>query len=69
MTNEFAEGKYNEIYKDRFPNSECINGFHKTKNSILNLLCRDFTANQNEMLLRGLLYNLKRINKLKETSS
>ena len=69
MTNEFAEGKYNEIYKDRFPTSECINGVHKTKNGILYLLCRDLTANQNEILFRGLLYNLKRINKLKETSS
>ena len=58
MTNEFAEGKYNEI-----------NGVHKTKNGILYLLCRDLTANQNEILFRGLLYNLKRINKLKETSS
>ena len=69
MTNEFADGKYNEIYKDRFPTSECINGVHKTKNGILHLLCRDLTANQNEILFRGLLYNLKRINKLKETSS
>ena len=69
MTNEFAGGKYNEIYKDRFPTSECINGVHKTKNGILYLLCRDLTANQNEILFRGLLYNLKRINKLKETSS
>ena len=67
MTNEFAEGKYNEIYKDRFPNSECINGFHKTKNSIFNLLCRDFTANQNELLLRGLLYNITRLKELKGT--
>lgn len=67
MTNAFAEGKYNEIYKDRFFNSECINGFHKTKDSILNLLCRDFTANQNEMLLRGLLYNITRLKELKGT--
>ncbi len=67
MTNAFAEGKYNEIYKDRFANSECINGFHKTKDSILNLLCRDFTANQNEMLLRGLSYNITRLKELKGT--
>lgn len=67
MTNAFAEGKYNEIYKDRFFNSECINGFHKTKDSILNLLCRDFTANQNEMHLRGLLYNIIRLKELKGT--
>ena len=67
MTNEFAAGKYNEIYKERLPNSECINGFHKTKDSILKLLCRDLTANQNEMLLRGLLYNIKRFKDLKGT--
>ena len=65
ITNAFAEGKYNEIYKDRFPTSESING----KNGILHLLCRDLTANQNEILFRGLLYNLKRINNLKGTSS
>lgn len=67
MTNEFAEGKYNDIYKERLPNSECINGFHKTKDSILKLLCRDFTANQNEMLLRNLLYNIIRLKDLKGT--
>ena len=67
MTNEFAAGKYNEIYKERFPNSECINGFHKTKDSVLKLLCRDLTANQNEMLLRALLYNIKRLKNLKGT--
>lgn len=68
MTNEFAAGKYNEIYKERLPNSECINGFHKTKDSILKLLCRDLTANQNEMSLRGLLYNIKRLKDLKGTA-
>ena len=67
MTNEFAAGKYNEIYKERFPNSECINGFHKTKDTILKLLCRNLTANQNEMLLRNLLYNIKRLKNLKGT--
>ena len=67
LTNEFAVGKYNDIYKERFPTSECINGFHKTKDSILKLLCRDLTANQNEMLLRNLLYNIKRLKELKGT--
>lgn len=67
MTNEFAAGKYNEIYKERFPNSESINGFHKTKDTILKLLCRNLTANQNEMLLRNLLYNIKRLKNLKGT--
>ena len=67
ITNEFAEGKYNDIYKERLPNSECINGFHKTKDSILKLLCRDLTANQNEMTLRNLLYNIKRLKDLKGT--
>ena len=55
ITNEFTDGKYSKIYKERFPNSKYINGFHKTKNTILKLLCRDLTANQNEMLLRNLL--------------
>ena len=67
LTNEFAVGKYNDIYKERFPTSECINGFHKTKDGILKLLCRDLTANQNEMLLRNLLYNIKRLKDLKGT--
>ena len=65
-TNEFADGKYNEIYKGRFPNSECINGFHKTKD-ILKLLCQNLTANQNEMLLRNLLYTIKQLKSLKRT--
>ena len=34
MTNEFTDGKYNEIYKERFPNSKCINGFLKSKDSL-----------------------------------
>ena len=45
MTNAFANGEYEEIYKGRMANSECINGFHKKKISCLYLLCRNFTAN------------------------
>ena len=67
MTNAFANGEYDDIYKDRMANSECINGFHKKKTSFLHLLCRDFTANINEMVFRNLLYNLIRLRNLKDT--
>ena len=67
ITNGFANGDYNDLYKDRIANSECINGFHKRKTGILYLLCRDFTANKIEMILRNLLYNLIRLRNLKGT--
>lgn len=67
MTNAFANGEYEEIYKGRMANSECINGFHKKKISCLYLLCRNFTANINEVVFRNLLYNLIRLRNLKGT--
>ena len=44
-----------------------INGFHKKKISCLYLLCRNFTANINEVVFRNLLYNLIRLRNLKGT--
>ena len=67
MTNAFANGEYDEIYKKRMANSECINGFHKKKTSCLYLLCRDFTANINEMVFRNLLFNIIRLRNLKDS--
>lgn len=67
MTNDFAKGEYTEYYADRLPNSECINGFHKRKTGILYLLCRNFTANVNEIVFRNLLYNIRRLRSLKDT--
>lgn len=67
MTNAFANGEYDTIYKKRMANSECINGFHKKKTSCLYLLCRDFTANINEMVFRNLLFNLIRLRNLKDS--
>lgn len=58
LTNEFVGGEYNNIYKERFPTSECINCFHKTKKCILKLICRNLTVNPDEMLLINLSYNI-----------
>ena len=44
-----------KFIKKNSKTANALTVFHKTKDTILKLLCRDLTANQNEMLLRNLL--------------
>ena len=67
MAEDFAKGVYDDLYKDCLPTSECINSFHKSKEGILYLLCRNFRANATEIVFRNLLYNLRRPRSLKDS--
>ena len=66
MTDKFLDSRHKVHYPLRFSRSEGINGFHKTSNSLLRLLGTTVNAINNELDLRNTIYNLTRINTLKE---
>ena len=66
MTDKYLDLRHRTHYPFRFSRSEGVNGFHKTSNGILKLVGTTSSAVNNELDLRNIIYNLTRINTLKE---
>ena len=68
MNNKFNEPRNIIIYKERYHNSEGINGYLKNTNGNLHLLGSNKNAAKNEIHLRNTMYNLTRMKNLKGTA-
>ena len=65
LTNQFASGKFDEGYTKRFPISEGINGYLKRKKAMFYLWGHNILTATSHLLIKCIVYNLKRFVKLK----
>lgn len=68
MTNKFTQKRYMDIYNERFPESESINGYIKNSTGIFKLLSSDKESAQKEIYIINMTYNLIRFNNIKGTA-
>ena len=66
MSEKFLDLRHRVHYPLRFSRSEGINAFHKNQNGIIKFVGTTLNAVNNELDLRDCVYNLIRINTLKE---
>ena len=66
MTEKFLDLRHRVHYPLRFSRSEGVNGFHKTDEGIIKFVGTTPNAVNNELDYRNVIYNLVRINTLKE---
>ena len=66
MTDKFLDLRHQVHYSLRFSRSEGVNGFHKDHEGILKFVETTLNAVNNELNFRNSIYNLTRIESLKE---
>lgn len=66
MTDKYLDSRRRIHYPLRLARSEGVNGFHKIDKSVLKFVGTTYSAVNNENNLRNSIYNLVRINTLKE---
>ena len=64
-TEQFAKGKYTDIYKDRIHLSERVNAFIKGLTGMFHVKGSDYKDAKIQIILTGLLHNIIRLENIK----